>query len=96
MSINRLVSSVNASRAKEDFLYRKSPEIEKGLFASPRIYFEFMGSQFVTELPYLLRLTIGSVIRYLNSSNTYLIAEGGLKRVIFLVDTNGNVSWTTD
>jgi len=94
MNIMQLVSAVNAARAREDHLYRSSPEIEKGIMASPVIIFQFNGYRFQTELPYSLRLTKGSVLDHLNRK-CYLLTSGKSKRKVTFRETlAGDIAWS--
>ena len=94
MNLSRLVSSVNAARAREDFLYRRSMEIQKGKLADSKIKFEFDGETFLTDLPYGLRITEGVAIEHLNSYCFLMKGNVPYKSVRFQLDALGNVSWS--
>lgn len=92
MGIFKLLAAVNGARAREDFIYNRSSEFHKGTEPSPVVPFLFMGCEFQTELPYRLRLTEGVLLSHLNSS-CYLIENGLARKVTFIVDASGDLSW---
>jgi hypothetical protein len=91
-SIDRLLSAVNTARVVADYEYHHSEARKQGLPSPMSVQFTFDGRRFTIQMSPLIRLTVGSVVSYLNS-RCHLIDNDDLKKVTFVEVAPDLVEW---
>lgn len=91
-STARLVAAVNTARVVADHQYHHSEERKQGLPSPTSVQFTFDGHRFTVRMSPMIRLTVGSVVSYLNE-RCQLIDQDALKNVRFVEVDDETVTW---
>lgn len=91
-SIHRLLSAVNTARVVADHEYHHSEARKQGLPSPTSVQFTFDGHRFTVRMSPMIRLTVGSVVAYLND-RCELIENDTRKKVQFVEVDSDHVEW---
>ncbi|MFZ9858916.1 MAG: hypothetical protein ACO3F2_11365 [Roseiflexaceae bacterium] len=92
LSLHRLLSAVNTARVVADHEYHHSEERKQGLPSPMSVQFTFDNHRFMVRMSPMIRLTVGSVVAYLNE-RCELIDNETRKKVQFVEIANDRVKW---
>jgi hypothetical protein len=92
LSIHKLMAAVNTARVVADHAYHHSEERKQGLPSPMSVQFTFDNHRFTVRMSPMIRLTVGSVVSYLNE-RCELIDNDTRKKVQFVELNNDRVQW---
>lgn len=91
-SIHKLMAAVNTARVVADHEYHHSEARKQGLPSPTSVQFTFDGRRFTVQMSPMIRLTVGSVVSYLNG-RCHLVAHEEQKKVTFVEVDPDLVEW---